>query len=67
MVDLKAEDVVKARPSLFSLVSSVQTTVGGVNMCIVKDGDGTGEIWHTGEVNLKPLRSAILEAMGMRT
>jgi len=66
--DLKAEDVVKAMPSLFSLVSSVQTTVGGgVNMCIVKDGDGTGEIWHTGEVNLKPLRSAILEAMGIRT
>lgn len=65
--DLRAEDVGRAMPPLFSLVSSVQATVGGgADMCIVKDRDGTGEIWHTGEVDLKPLRSAILEAMGIQ-
>ena len=65
--DLRTEDVVKAIPPLFSLISSVQTTVGGgVDMCIVKDGDGIGEIWHSGEVDLKPLRSAILDAVGIQ-
>lgn len=63
--DLKAEDVVKVMPPLFSLVSSVQTTVGGgVDICTIKDEE-TGNIVHNNEVSLEQLKSAILNTMGV--
>ncbi len=63
---LNTRDAVKVMPSLYTLVSSVQTTVGGgVDICIVKDEEGIGTIEHRDEVTLKPLRSAILDALGI--
>ena len=65
--NLKAEDAAKAMPFLFSLVSGVQTTVGGgVDICVINDGDGVGDVGHSDDVSLKPLKSAILEAMAIR-
>ncbi len=62
---LKAKEALKVMPVLFSLVSSVQTTVGGgVDMCIVKDSDGTRNVEHSNDISLKPLRSAILGTVG---
>ena len=62
--DLNAQDAVKVLPSLYTLVSGVQTTVGGgVDICIVKDGEGIGVIQHIDDVSLKSLRSAVLEAL----
>ena len=53
--------------TLFTLVSNVQTTVGdGVDICIIKDNQGTGNITHEEEVSLERLRQAILSAMDVR-
>ena len=59
--DLSTKESVRAMPTLFTLVSNVQTTVGGgVDICITKDGQGLGRIIHEGEVDLARLREAIL-------
>ena len=53
-------------PTLFTLVSNVQTTVGGgVDIGIIKDEQGIGGIVHEEEVDLSRLRSAILTAMDL--
>lgn len=65
--DLSTQDAVKVMPSLYTLVSTVQTTVGGgVDICIVKDREGIGDIQHKDDINLKPLRSAVLNALGIQ-
>jgi len=49
------------------MVSNVQTTVGGgVDICIIKDGEVTGEIQHFYDVDLNPLRTGILNVLGIR-
>ncbi len=54
-------------PVIFTLISNVQTTVGGgVDICIVKDREVTGEIEHFGDVDLKPLKAGILNTIGIR-
>ncbi len=66
--DLPTRESARTMPTLFSLVSSVQTTVGGgIDICIVKDGEGAGEIQHIGEVDLKLLRASMLNALGIQT
>ncbi len=61
---LKTEDAVKVMPTLFSLVSSVQTTVGGgVDICRIIDHKGSGEILHSDEVNMTRLKVAMLRTM----
>jgi proteasome alpha subunit len=63
---LITNDAIKLIPTLFALVSSVQTTVGGgVDICLVKDGEGPGVVQHYDEVDLKPIKSAILGALGI--
>lgn len=63
---LNTQDAVKVMPSLYTLVSAVQTTVGGgVDICIVKDGEEIGAIQHRNDINLKPVRSAILDSLGI--
>lgn len=62
------EEAVKVIPSLFSLVSNVLTTVGGgVDICVIKDGEGAGEIQHFGDVDLKPLRAGIISTLAIQT
>lgn len=62
--NLLTEEAAKTMPILFSLVSTVQTTVGGgVDIGIIKDEQGIGNIMHEEEVSLKRLREAILGAM----
>jgi len=65
--NLNAQDAAKVMPSLYTLVSSVQTTVGGgVDICIVKDGEAIEVIQHIDNISLKPLKSAVLNALGIR-
>ena len=62
--NLSTEEAAKTMPTLFTLVSNVQTTVGGgVDISIIKDEQGIGGIVHEEEVDLSRLRSAILGAM----
>jgi len=63
---LSNNEAAKTFAPIFSLVSNVQTTVGGgVDVCIVKDNQGTGDIVHEKEVGLEQLRAAVLNAMGV--
>jgi len=63
---LHADEAVKTMAPLFTLVSSVQTTVGGgVDICTIKDEQETGNIVHNNEVTLEQLKSAILNTMGV--
>jgi len=64
---LYADNAAKAMTTLFTLVSNVQTTVGGgIDICIIKDNQGIGNIIHEEEVSLNQLRAAILEAAGIK-
>ena len=66
--DLSIEEAAKTIPTLYSLVSNVQTTVGGgVDICAIKDEQSAGDIIHKNEVSLERLRSAILDVMSVRT
>lgn len=63
---LYADEAVKTMAPLFTLVSSVQTTVGGgVDICAIKDEQETGNIVHNNEVSLEQLKSAILNTMSV--
>lgn len=63
---LHVDEAVKTMAPLFTLVSSVQTTVGGgVDICTIKDEQETGNIVHNNEVSLEQLKSAILNTMGV--
>ena len=65
--DLPVEKAAKTMAPLFTLVSNVQTTVGGgVDICIIKDNQGTGNIMHEREVSLDQFRLAILNAIGIK-
>ena len=62
--NLSTGEAAKTMPTLFTLVSSVQTTVGGgVDIGIIKDEQGIENIMHEEEVGLGRLRSAILGAI----
>jgi 20S proteasome alpha/beta subunit len=63
---LSIQDAAKVIPVLYTLVSRVQTSVGGgVDICIVKDGEGAGDINHSDDVDVEPIRSAIFNALGI--
>lgn len=63
---LHADEAVKTMAPLFTIVSSVQTTVGGgVDICTIKDEQETGNIVHNNEVSLEQLKSAILNTLGV--
>ncbi len=65
--DLPTKEAARTMPTLFSLVSNVQTTVGGgVDICTLKDGQEASKIQHVGDVDLKPLRASMLTALGIR-
>jgi len=65
--NLHIDEAAKAMTALFTLVSNVQTTVGGgVDICIIKDEQGTGNIVHEKEINLERLRQALLSATGIK-
>lgn len=65
---LSTEEADKTMAPVFSLVSNVQTTVGdGVDVCIVKDNHGVETITHKEEVSLDGLRTAILNALGIKS
>lgn len=62
--NLSTKEAAKTIPTLFTLVSNVQTTVGGgVDIGIIKDEQSIENIMHKDEVSLSRLRSAILGAM----
>lgn len=62
--NLSSEEAAKTMPTLFTLVSNVQTTVGGgVDISIIKDEQGIVGIVHEEEVDLNRLRFAIISTM----
>ena len=64
--NLSTEEASKTMPALFTLVSNVQTTVGGgVDIAIIKDEQDIGDIVHEEEADLSRLKSAILTAMDL--
>ena len=65
--DLSTKESARAVPTLFTLVSNVQTTVGGgVDICIINDEQGIGEITHEEEVALGAFRTAIISALNIK-
>lgn len=64
---LSTEGAAKIMPTIFTMVSNVQTTVGGgVDTCIVADGEGARAVQHFGDVDLYPLRASILNDLGIQ-
>jgi 20S proteasome alpha/beta subunit len=64
---LNTQEAAKVMPALYTLVSRVQTSVGGgVDICIVKDGEGVGDIQHQDDVDVEPIKSAVLDALGIQ-
>ncbi len=64
--DLSTDQAARIMPTIFTLVSNVQTTVGGgVDICIVTDRAGAGEKQHFRDVDLNPLRASILHELGI--
>ena len=62
--NLSTKEAAKTIPTLFTLVSNVQTTVGGgIDIGIIKDEQSIENTMHKDEVSLSRLRSAILGAM----
>jgi 20S proteasome alpha/beta subunit len=64
---MRTGEAVKTIPTIFTMVSNVQTTVGdGIDICIALDDHSVGAIVHEREVSLDRLRLAFLDAMGVR-
>ena len=64
---LSTKESARAMPTLFTLVSNVQTIVGGgVDICIINDEQSIGEITHEEEVTLGAFRAAILSALNIK-
>ncbi len=64
---LQTSEAMKIIPTIFTMVSNVQTTVGdGIDICITLDDHAVGAIVHEKEVSLDRLRWAFLDAMGVK-
>lgn len=64
--DLSTKEATKAMPTLFTLVSNVQATVGGgVDTCVVEDNHAPESITHSEEVSLEEIRTAILKVLNI--
>jgi 20S proteasome alpha/beta subunit len=65
--DLSIDEAAKTMPAIFTLVSNVQTTVGGgVDICRITDGQGISNITHSNEIDLSQVRTAFLGAVGIK-
>ncbi len=64
--DLSNKEAVKIMTVLFTLVSTVQLSVGGgVDTCVIEDNRAPKPITHSEEVSLERLRTAILKALNI--
>lgn len=64
--DLSTKESIKVIPFLFSLVSNVQTTVGGgVDICVISDNQAIGKITHENDVDLSSIRKTILNSLNI--
>jgi 20S proteasome alpha/beta subunit len=65
--NLKVDEAARTLPAIFSLVSSVQTTVGdGVDIAIIRDDKGIDGIRYEKEVGLERLKAAIFGAFDLK-
>jgi proteasome alpha subunit len=65
--NLRVDEAIKILPTIFSLVSSVQTTVGdGVDISIIRDDRGLDGMRHEKEVSLDRLKAVILGAFASK-
>ena len=64
---LSVDEVSKVMAPLFTLVSNVQTTVGGgVDICVIRDDRGIGQFLYSKEVSLEKLKFGVLKALGIQ-
>jgi 20S proteasome alpha/beta subunit len=64
---LKMDEAAKTLPTVFTLVSNVQLSVGdGLDVCIIQDNTGSGSITEKKEVALDGLRKAILDVLDIK-
>ena len=64
--ELLTHEATKTIPAIFTMVSDVQTTVGGgVDICEITDGQGIQDITHLGDIDLSKVRTAFLGAVGI--
>jgi 20S proteasome alpha/beta subunit len=65
--NLRVDEAARTVPTIFSLVSNVQTTVGdGVDISIIRDDKGLDGIRYEKEVSLDRLKAAILGAFDLK-
>lgn len=65
--ELSTDEAAKTIPAIFTLVSNVQTTVGGgVDICRITDDQGISNITHSDEIDLSQVRVAFLRAVGVK-
>lgn len=65
--ELSVDDSAKTIPAIFTLVSDVQTAVGGgVDIYQIIDNQGIGIITHSDEINLSQIKVAFLRAVGVK-
>jgi 20S proteasome alpha/beta subunit len=65
--NLTMEEAAKVIPAIFTLVSNVQMAVGGgVDICCIRDKQGTLDVVHVPEIDLTPLKQLILESINIK-
>lgn len=65
--ELSTDESATVMPAIFTMVSDVQTTVGGgIDICKITDDHETGNITHSEEINLSQIRVAFLTAVGIK-
>jgi 20S proteasome alpha/beta subunit len=65
--ELSTDESAKVMPAIFTMVSDVQTTVGGgIDICKITDDQEIGNISHSDEINLSQIRLAFLRAIGIK-
>ena len=63
---LSVDESAKTMPAIYTMVSAVQTTVGGeVDICEILDDQGISNIMHLDEIELSQVRAAFLGALGI--
>ena len=65
--ELSVDESATMIPAIFTIVSDVQTAVGGgVDIYKITDDHGNGNITHSEEINLSQIRVAFLTAVGVK-
>ena len=65
--ELSIDESTKVMPAIFTMVSDVQTSVGGgIDVCKITDNQEISNITHSDEINLSQIKVAFLRAFGIK-